>query len=629
MKGILSLLVLAVVVLVGSIAISEESPPEFSSVELVNGSAFLKSYRNSSSVLLELDIYGMTYGHELLWKANTTGTNYEESAVAYLDGIAYLGSCSTHGDGHDKVFAVDTSNGEILWSVSIGPGYVGPVIDQNRIYIGTSSHGNDPTNEYLYCINRSDGNVLWRRNIYGGIAESILYDTDNIYFTSDLIYALNKQNGSIQWTYPLDAYSVTKPILKDNAFFTATSGGTMYKVNVIDGSLQWVVNLPDFSWDNSITADDNGHLYIAVYHDSSINAYREDTGSLLWSYRLHERSLSFNAYHNNVIFIADTGGYVYALNASTGTLLWETKIGYTCDISSPSISGGLLFIGTRDFEEGALFALNETTGDIVWRYPIGASVTAPPTIADGMMLCGTDDWNLYAFDIGIGMGDWLFHRYDALNTAFSPSGLTEWQYVSAQCQTIGNITTCTLHNTYDHTVDEIKVTLPEGTMANWYDATGSLLSSESNEYIIDRLASQTLVTIIISEYQVHRPNKPTISGPSSGKIYNGYTYTFATVDSSEYKLSYFIDWGDGSTSGWTVYQAQETPLSASHIWFEKNTYLVKAKVKNIFGIESEWSDPIEVSMPKDTTYSYLMNRHPLLFWMCSFVVNAGIPPFVA
>ena len=42
------------------------------------------------NVTLELDINGTVYGHELLWKANTTGTNYEESAVAYTDGIAYI-----------------------------------------------------------------------------------------------------------------------------------------------------------------------------------------------------------------------------------------------------------------------------------------------------------------------------------------------------------------------------------------------------------------------------------------------------------------------------------------------------------------------------------------------------------
>ncbi len=583
-----------------------------------NTDAFFIRHDDTSNVFIPLNTNGMSYGHELLWKANTTGTNYEESAVVYCDGMAYIGSCSTHGDGYDSIFAVDTTDGSILWSVPIGPGYVGPVIDHDRIYIGTSSHGNDPTNEYVYCINRSDGKVLWLRNIYGGIAESILYDNNNIYFASDLIYALNKSDGALRWTYPLDDYSVTKPILKNNAFFTATSGGTMYKVNVLDGSRLWEVYLPDFSWDNSITADGDGHIFIAVYHDGSINAYMEDTGSLLWSYQLHARSLSFNAYHNHVIFIADTSGYVYALDASSGILLWETKIGGICDISSPSISGGLLFIGTRDFEEGALFALNETTGNIVWTYPIEASVTAPPSIADGMLFCGTDDWNMFAFDVGIGDGDWLLHRYDTCNTAFSSTGLTTWQYVSASCHTVEDITTCTIQNTYDHTVFDVTLTLSDGISANWYNATGHLLKSDSAKYVLEAVSSQSTLTLIISNVNIHRPSKPILVGPSSGRSGKDYRYMVSATDPTGVPLSYFIDWGDGSNTGWITQPYGDT-LNVPHSWNEKGAYLIQAKAKNIQGIESEWSDPIEVSMPKSDTYKHLtplilkmMERFPLL-----------------
>ena len=109
-----------------------------------------------------------------------------------MNGIAYISSCSTHGDGHDRLFAVNTADGKIIWSTFIGPGYVGPVIDNDRIYVGTSSNGYDPTNEYIYCINRLDWEILCERNIYGGIPESIQYDEQNIYFTSNLIYALDK-----------------------------------------------------------------------------------------------------------------------------------------------------------------------------------------------------------------------------------------------------------------------------------------------------------------------------------------------------------------------------------------------------------------------------------------------------
>jgi outer membrane protein assembly factor BamB len=611
-------------VFVGAVVsvISEDISYHHRPLSLDNRTEFITNYDDSSKVLIELDMNGIAYGQELLWKANTTGTNYEESAVVYFDGTAYISSCSTHGDGHDKLFAVDTTNGNILWNTFIGPGYVGPVIDNDRIYIGTDSHGHNPTNEYIFCINRSDGQVLWSRNIYGGIAESIQYDKDKLYFTSDIIYALNKDDGAKNWTYPLDDYSVTKPILKDNAFFTATSGGMMYKIDVKDGSRIWSVSLPDFSWDNSITADGKGHIFLAVYNNRSINAYNEVTGELIWRYQLHDRSLSFNAYHNNVIFISDTSGYVYALNSSSGVLIWEKKIGNTCDISSPSISGGLLFIGTRDFEEGAFFALNETNGEILWKYPVGASVTAPPSIVDGMMLCGTDSWNMYAFDFGIGNGDWLLHRYDSNNTAFSPNGLTKWQFVSASCTTINNITTCTVTNSYDHNVTDVKLKLSDSINSNWYNITGHLLKSESNYYVIDNLSSLSKLTFIITTAEVHQPEKPTISGLSNGTIRKEYTYVVSAVDPSNTELSYYIDWGDGSFSGWTRTIPSGKPLNVSHTWNEKGIYIIKAKAKNIQGIESEWSNPLEVSMPKSKPLpSFLEGRYPFIFRFFSLIYS--------
>jgi len=552
---------------------------------------------DSSKVLIDLNITGTAYGQELLWKANTTGTNYEESAVVYADGIAYIGSCSIHGRGHDRIFAVDTANGSIIWSTFIGPTYVGPVIDNNRIYIGSSSHGYDPTNDYIFCINRSDGSVLWRKKLYMSTPESIQYDQNNIYFSTYSILALNKGDGSIKWEYPLDGLSVTKPLLKDNAIFTAASGGTMYKVDAENGKKIWEVSIPKLSWDNSITSDGEGHIFLAIYNDESINSYDEDTGELLWRFQLHDKSFSFNAYHNNVVFISDLGGYVYAINASSGSLIWEKKIGNSCDICSPTISGGLLFIGTRDFCEGALFALNETSGDVLWKYPIGASVTAPPCIVDGMMICGTDDWHMYAFDFGIGTGDWPLHRYDTSNTAFSPNGLTEWQFVSASCNTINNITTCVVTNTYDHQVDNVKIKLPNGVSADWYNSNGNLIKSGSNYCMINYLSSQSSFSIILSNYKVDRPNKPTISGATLGLRGKEYIFTFTTNDPDNSEISYLIYWDDNSYTGWTQIQPSDKPLTLSHKWYEKDTYNVKAKVKNLQGIESEWSDPLPIKIP--------------------------------
>jgi outer membrane protein assembly factor BamB len=460
-------------------------------------------------VTISLNTSGVAYGQELLWTANTTGTNYEESAVAVMDGTAYIGSCATHGAGHNKLFAVNTTTGTILWSNNTGPGYVGPVIDGDSVYIGSCTHGSDPSHEYLFSFNRTTGQQQWKIPIYGGIAESIQIDNAKLYFGTGFyqtkIYAVYKNNGTIAWTYNTDCdVGPNKPMLKDNtvyvAFWQDYGVGFLYKINATTGHTIWVVQLSSGPWDNSITTDGAGRLFLAIYSESTLNAYRDSDGSRIWSVPLHASPLSFNAYHNGHVFIADTGGYVYCFNATTGASIWEKKIGNDCDISSPTLSGGLLFIGTRDGTNGAYFALNEITGDILWKYPIGASVTCPPSIVGGTMFCGSDGWNMYAFDVGLGGGSWIRHRYDSWNTAYSPIGLTEWQFVRASCTSQQDTITCNVTNTYDHTTHNISLSIPYA--ANWYSENESLLAVNKTTYTLDSLQAESSITLLITRKEL-------------------------------------------------------------------------------------------------------------------------------
>lgn len=553
-----------------------------------------------TNVTINIKINNISYGHELLWMAHTTGTNYEESAVTYADGIAYIGSCSTHGDGYDMLFAVNTSSGDIIWSKFTGPGYVGPVIDGDMVYLGTSSHGYFPNNEFLIAFNRFTGEEIWRIKIYGGIAESIQYDDSQLYFCSDKAYAVNKIDGSINWTYNIESYCVTKPLLKDNFYYTATSGGKMYKLNCSDGSLIWKITLSDFSWDNSITSDNMSHIFLTLYGDSTINSYSENDGSLIWSYKLHAQSLSFNAYHNGVIFISDTMGFVYALNSDTGELIWENRIAGNFDISSPTASGGLIFIGSRDFEDSAFFVLDEFSGDVLWKYDLDYSVTAPPSIADGMMLCGTDGWYTYCFDFGLGDDDWLLHRYDSYNTAFSPGGLTHWQYVSCESYFSNEILVCNITNFYDHDVFNVVLNLGDDFSGYWYDSFGNTISYNSNTCRVETIKAGSNLFLYISEVPVSAPLKPDVPlGPDSGRTGNEYIFSGVCIDPDGDDLYYLWDWGDGNFSDWIGPYGSGDMINFSYKWNDRGVFEVRLKARDIYGLESVWSDPLVVSMPKN------------------------------
>jgi len=112
-----------------------------------------------------------------------------------------------------------------------------------------------------------------------------------------------------------------------------------------------------------------------------------------------------------------------------------------------------------------------------------------------------------------------------------------------------------------------------------------------------------------------KPESPT--GNESGIPGEVLEYrTVKTSDPDGDKISYIFDWGDGNQSFW-LYKSFGT-IKSSYNWAEKGDYEVKVKARDIYGAESEWSDPLTVTMPKNkpyinTPFFQFLENHPYLF----------------
>ena len=88
------------------------------------------------------------------------------------------------------------------------------------------------------------------------------------------------------------------------------------------------------------------------------------------------------------------------------------------------------------------------------------------------------------------------------------------------------------------------------------------------------------------------PSKP--NGPTFGIIETEYTYTTFTTDPNEKEIYYLFDWNDGTDSEWIgPYESGEI-CTANHIWYDNGSYEITVKAKNIYDMESEWSNPLNV-----------------------------------
>ncbi len=104
------------------------------------------------------------------------------------------------------------------------------------------------------------------------------------------------------------------------------------------------------------------------------------------------------------------------------------------------------------------------------------------------------------------------------------------------------------------------------------------------------------VKVLSDNEPPNKPNKP--SGEVKGKVGQTYTYTTSASDPDGDQLSYMWDWGDGNFSEWLGPYDSGAEANAQKSWSTKGNYNIKVKAKDTSGAESEWSDPLSITMPK-------------------------------
>ena len=112
-----------------------------------------------------------------------------------------------------------------------------------------------------------------------------------------------------------------------------------------------------------------------------------------------------------------------------------------------------------------------------------------------------------------------------------------------------------------------------------------------------------------------KPSKPV--GPISGKAGEEYTYSTSTTDVEGEQILFWFDWDDGTNTGWIgPFNSGET-CEANHIWQEKGNYQIRVRAMDTNDYESDWSDPLPISMPKNnpinTPFLNFLENHPHLF----------------
>jgi len=120
-------------------------------------------------------------------------------------------------------------------------------------------------------------------------------------------------------------------------------------------------------------------------------------------------------------------------------------------------------------------------------------------------------------------------------------------------------------------------------------------------------SNYTTIDIILT----NPPERPVInSGPNQIIVGQESEYKFSAIDPDSDAVYIMVDWGDNSESIWHGSYASGQEVSLKHKWENDGSYNIKAKSKDIYEYESDWSQSYQVNAIWNQ--AFLFGKHEII-----------------
>lgn len=246
---------------------------------------------------------------------------------AVSEGIVVFGSADC------KIYGLDAQNGNLLWTVEAAEPVLGAVTIENGIaYIGASDHT-------FRAVNIRTGEVKWAFAGVRGYIETKPLVTDNkVIFGAwdNTLYALNKADGKElwKWTGGLTRMHFSPaavwPVAADGKVFITDPQRAMTAIDIETGNTVWRT-FQSMVRETIGLSEDKERIYSKTMNDSIVcYSTKGNQPHKLWASNVgfgYEHAPSMQVEKNGVVFGSTKEGLIFALEATTGKVLWKHKTG--------------------------------------------------------------------------------------------------------------------------------------------------------------------------------------------------------------------------------------------------------------------------------------------------------------
>jgi outer membrane protein assembly factor BamB len=289
---------------------------------------------------------------------------------------------------------------KIKWSVPVSPGYSGPTVSDQRVYL-TDRLAYPENKEQVLCFNALNGKKIWSFSYdcdYVGIGypagprASVIIDGDRAYSLGTMghLFCFEKATGKVIWSKDLNTeYQIRMPtwgisaaplILEEKIILNIGGSGEacMVALNKLTGKELWRSLKDDASYSAPILIEQAGKPVIVVWTAQRVVGLDPETGSIYWEEEFRQEQMTINiaspVYYNGYIFVSNffDGSLLLKLDEDhlTAQKVWQRAgkderhtDALHCCISTPLLKGDYIY-GVDSY--GELRCLDLKTGDRIW-----------------------------------------------------------------------------------------------------------------------------------------------------------------------------------------------------------------------------------------------------------------------
>jgi outer membrane protein assembly factor BamB len=293
---------------------------------------------------------------------------------------------------------------KLLWKYDLGRVVKStPIVTDGILVIGSMD-------KRLNFIEAATGKEIGYYKVSSSVSTSACGESGRVYFCwdnfKDNLYALDLHHKRVLWRKKIGVVSAS-PLLWEDRIYVGSGTGILWALDKTTGQTVWQfgvqnsifstpLGLEDFPMAEEDSASTNPKEKVVCF--GSIGGYlyalKAQNGELIWKFQAKGGIYSTPAADKGMIFFGSMDSYLYALKVKDGSLAWKFKTDGAI-YSSPAVTDSIVYIGSNDY---CMYAVKTSTGELVWKFKTEDLVHSSPIVIGDKLFFGSFDGNFYVLN---------------------------------------------------------------------------------------------------------------------------------------------------------------------------------------------------------------------------------------